>query len=213
MGDISRPDDRSNETRAGEDRRASSREDAGAEADGRRAEDLAVGTDTPWPLLVIGGASIVGGIAALLAPVMAGFAAAIIFGVSLIFCGGIGTVVAFRERGYWHMAGTFAVSVLAVIAGAVMLLQPAIGIVALGTLIIAWLAASGFLRLWYGFRYRSERKGASGWMMALGAASLLVALLLWFAIPYSIVWLPGVVLGIDLMIWGAFLVALGWSST
>lgn len=207
MSDTSNVHKNTSRTRAGNSRRASA---SGEEPVG--GEEISVGSNTRWPLFIIGGASIVAGIAAIVAPLLAGFAAAITLGICLVFCGAVGVVFAFRERDYWHMAGTFALSVLAVLAGGVMLLQPATGIVALGTLIIAWFGASGILRIYYGVRRWSEPRVGAGWMLALGVASVIVALLLWFAMPYSLIWLPGVILGVDLMIWGSLLVALGWSN-
>ena len=45
-------------------------------------------------------------------------------------------------------------------------------------------------------------------MMLSGLAAFAVALLLWFGFPFNAIWLPGLVLGFDLMLWGALLIVL-----
>lgn len=164
-----------------------------------------------WLLYTVGGACLLAGGAAIALPVVASLAAAVTLGACLVFSGVIGLVAAFRRRDYWQMACAFALSLLALLTGGLMLLQPFAGIFALTTLVIAWLGASGVLRLFYGVRRRHE-KGA-GWMIASGILSAAVALLLWFGFPYNAVWVPGILLGLDLMIWGALLVALAVYAT
>lgn len=159
-----------------------------------------------WMLYIVGGASIIAGLAAIFMPFIASFAAAVTVGACLVFSGIVGLIAAFRRRDYWHMASAFGLSLLAIVAGVLMLLQPLAGIFALTTLIIAWLGASGALRVYYGIRRRHER--GAGWMLASGIASVAVALLLWFGMPFNAAWVPGLVLGLDLLIWGALLIAL-----
>ncbi|MFW5642072.1 MAG: HdeD family acid-resistance protein, partial [Roseicyclus sp.] len=65
--------------------------------------------------------------------------------------------------------------------------------------------ASGLLRIWYGAKSLGD---GGGWMLALGVLSVVVALLLWFALPFSATWVLGVLLGVDLTIWGALMIAL-----
>lgn len=159
-----------------------------------------------WALVAIGVASIIAGIAAILLPFFASLAAVLTVGWCLVFSGAVGLFAAFRRHETWEMASTFGLSVLAIGVGILMILQPFVGIVALATLIIAWLGASGVLRLWYGLKRRRE-PGAI-WMMLSGLAAFAVALLLWFGFPFNAIWLPGVVLGFDLMLWGALLIVL-----
>lgn len=159
-----------------------------------------------WLLYVGGGACVVAGIAAIALPVIASLAAAVAFGACLLFSGSVGVFAAFRGRDHWQIASAFGLSLLAILAGGLMLVQPVAGIFALTTLIAAWLAAGGVLRTFYGFRRRHER--GAGWMIASGILSITVALLVWFGLPFNAVWVPGVVLGLDLIIWGVLLIAL-----
>lgn len=159
-----------------------------------------------WVLRVTGAVSILAGILAIAVPFLASITAAILVGGLLVGSGAVGLVSAFRREG-WHVAAAFALSLVSVVAGLLMLFQPIAGILALTTLVIAYLGASGILRIWYGARQRDD---GGGWMIATGALSIVLALLLWFGFPFNAVWVPGLLLGIDLILWGALLLAFGF---
>ena len=44
--------------------------------------------------------------------------------------------------------------------------------------------------------------------VALGSISVLLAVMLWFGLPFSATWVLGVLLGVDLAVWGALMIAL-----
>lgn len=167
------------------------------------------GTDR-WILYVVGIVSILAGILAIALPFLATITAAVVAGAALIASGLVGLFTAFRRQEGWHLASTFALSLLSAAAGVLILLQPVAGIFALTTLVIAWFAASGILRIWYGAR--SLRDGG-GWMVAFGLLAVAVAAMLWFGLPFSATWILGVLLGVDLLMWGAMLIALAiWAG-
>ena len=45
-------------------------------------------------------------------------------------------------------------------------------------------------------------------MLALGVLSLALAVMLWIGLPFSATWVLGVLLGVDLVTWGALMIAL-----
>ena len=90
-----------------------------------------------------------------------------------------------------------------------MLAEPVAGILALTSLVIAYIGASGVLRLYYGFRDRGD---GGIRMIATGILSVAIALLLWFGYSLNAALLPGVLLGIDLILWGALLLAFGLAA-
>ncbi|SDO76325.1 Uncharacterized membrane protein HdeD, DUF308 family [Lutimaribacter pacificus] len=161
-------------------------------------------------LAVIGIASIVAGAGAILLPFVASVAAALVTGCCLVFSGMIGLAAVVRRRHDWQMASVLALSIVAIGIGGLMIVQPFVAVLALAALIIVWLGLSGALRIWYGIR-RRKRAGAV-WMVISGIAALSIALLLSAGLPFSAAWLPGVVLGIDLVSWGALLVTLAFSA-
>lgn len=158
-----------------------------------------------WVLYALGIVSVLGGLIAIAMPLLGTLTAALVAGAALIASGLMGLFTAFRRHEGWHVAAAFALALLSIAVGAMILLQPYAGIFALTTLVIAWFAASGLVRAWYGAK--SLRDGG-GWMLALGILSVAVALMLWFSLPFSATWVLGVLLGVDLVIWGALMIAL-----
>ena len=159
-----------------------------------------------WVLWVMGIAAIVAGVVALAMPLVASMAANTVVAALLLASGAVGLVTSFRRRDGAAIAIGFGLSVLAVVTGVVMLFAPLAGIVALSTLIIAYFLASGVVRIWYGIKHASMR--GRGWLIASGALSVVLALLLWIGFPGAALWLPGVLLGVDLILYGTLMISL-----
>ena len=159
-----------------------------------------------WILVTLGVITVIAGFVALAMPFVASITATLLLGWVLIVSGGIGLFSAFRRSERWQIAAAFALSLVAIVAGLLMLLAPLSGMLALTTIVTAYLGGAGAVRLYYGFRSLDDR---GGWLIALGALSLLLALLLFFGLPYNAAWVPGVLLGIDLIFWGAAEIAFG----
>lgn len=179
-----------------------SRSQTGTEAEAYEAGRRAAGNR--WLLYAVGIVSIVAGAIAILMPFLGTLTAAFVAGAALVASGLAGLFTAFRRHEGWQVAAAFAVSLLSIVVGVMIFLQPVAGIFALTTLVIAWFGASGILRVWYGFRSLGD---GGGWMAAFGVLSIALALLLWFGLPFSAVWVLGLLLGVDLMMWGALMIA------
>lgn len=158
-----------------------------------------------WVLYALGIVSIIGGVIAIAMPLLGTLTAALVAGAALVASGLMGLFTAFRRHEGWHVAAAFALALLSIVVGVMIFLQPIAGIFALTTLVIAWFGASGLLRIWYGAKSIGD---GGGWMLALGLLSVLVAVMLWFGLPFSATWVLGVLLGVDLAIWGALMIAL-----
>ncbi|WP_324753006.1 HdeD family acid-resistance protein [Roseovarius sp. Pro17] len=161
-----------------------------------------------WLLLIIGIVTLIGGLLAIAMPLIASFTAALVMAWVLIASGIVGIIAAFRRRHGWHMLAAFLSAALSVVIGLLILAQPMIGLITITALIIVFFATSGALRIYYGARLIKTGAGG-GWMIAGGALSLLLAVMLISGLPFSAAWVPGVLLGIDLTIWGAILIAIG----
>lgn len=173
----------------------------GTEADAFRAGRSAA--HNRWLLVIVGAVSALAGLFAIGMPFLASLTAAYVTGGVLIVAGLVGLFTAFRRNDGWHIAAAFALAVLSVVVGVLILAQPIAGILALTTLVIAYFGASGILRIYYGTRMWGD---GGGWMLAVGVLSVAVAVLLWFGLPFNAAWVPGVLLGVDLIIWGAVLI-------
>ena len=159
-----------------------------------------------WVLWVLGGAAIVAGVVALAMPLVASLAANTVVAAMLLASGAVGLVTSFRKRDGGAIAIAFALSALAVATGVLMLLAPLAGVTALSLLIVAYFLASGAARIWYGLRH-GEMRGR-GWLIAAGALSVVLALMLWVGLPGAALWLPGVLLAIDLIVYGVLMISL-----
>ncbi|PVA10219.1 hypothetical protein DC366_10330 [Pelagivirga sediminicola] len=164
-----------------------------------------------WLLLIIGIVTLIGGLIAIAMPLLASFTATLVAGWVLVASGLVGIIAAIRRRHGWHMLSAALGAALSVLIGVLILLQPMLGLLTLTALIIAFFAASGAVRVYYGIRLLRDGTGG-GWMIAGGALSLILAVMLISGLPFSAAWVPGVLLGIDLTIWGVILIAIGSTS-
>ena len=159
-----------------------------------------------WVFYLLGGISLLTGLLAIVLPLIGSLAAVLAVGVSLLVSGVLGGIAAFRARGGGQIASAIALALLSLVAGVLMLAQPLLGVFALTTVFIAWLLVGGSWRLWAGLT-GTGRRGA-GWMIASGVLAIALAVLLWAGLPDNAAWVPGLVFGIDLLVWGALLLAL-----
>lgn len=185
-------------------------QNTGPDEAGRPSEEAAfeagqAASSHRWLLFLVGGVSIFAGFLAIAMPFVASLTAAFIAGGALVASGIVGLVTAFRRKEGWHVAAAFGLALLSVVLGIFMFVQPFAGILALTTLIIAWFAASGVLRIYYGARFLGE---GGGWMIAVGVLSVVVAGMLLIGLPVNAGFVPGILLGVDLILWGAVLLAL-----
>lgn len=195
------------ETSVSDDKHDSSRADRAGDAAGPPGFDEGrAAIQNRWLLLVVGGVTLLAGLFAIFMPFVASLAATFTVGWVLIVSGVAGLLAAFRRHSRRDMAAAFVLALASLVAGVLMLVQPVVGLLALSTLIIAWFAASGALRLYFGFQTWGQ---GGGWMVAVGALSLALAILLFLGQPFSATWIPGVLLGVDLTLWGAVLLAAG----
>ena len=159
-----------------------------------------------WLLVALGALTILAGVVALAMPLLASITATLLLGWVLIVAGAVGLVSAFRRTKKRQIAAAFALALVSIVAGVLTLVSPAAGMLALTTIIIGYFAAVGLVRLYYGVKSMGD---GGGWMVAVGALSLVLAVLLWFGLPFNAAWVPGVLLGIDLILWGAVEISLG----
>lgn len=161
-----------------------------------------------WLLLIIGIVTLIGGTLAIAMPLLASVTAAFFAAWVLIASGAIGIIASLRRRHGWHMLAAALSGALSVLIGLLILAQPMIGLITITAIIIAFFAASGALRLYYGVRMMRQGDGG-GWLIAGGLLALVLAGMLLAGLPLSAAWVPGVLLGIDLVMWGIILIAVG----
>jgi uncharacterized membrane protein HdeD (DUF308 family) len=169
---------------------------------------------SPW-LTIEGVLLILLGIGALLMPLMAGLAATLVFAWILILTGMIGLISAFAGRAHAHLGWSLASAVIALAIGAVLLLYPLAGAVALTTVIGVYLLLDGIALIGLALDHRRRGIGPWGWLLASGVIDLLLAAFIVFMSAIGSAVLIGVLVGLSLIFAGIalLLVQRGAAST
>jgi uncharacterized membrane protein HdeD (DUF308 family) len=137
------------------------------------------------------------GIAAIAIPTLFTYSIEILIGCLLVI-GGL--VQGFRSIKSQDSAGSMISAIIFLIVGILLLAFPITGIIALTLVIAIFFLIEGFAQLYLGFTMR-ELKGW-GWMVFSGIVSLFLAGLIWSELPGSAAWVIGLLLGINLLIFG-----------
>jgi uncharacterized membrane protein HdeD (DUF308 family) len=176
---------------------------------GRAADTLG----THWRLFVIEGAILMlFGAAAILVPQIASLAVAILLGWIFLIGGVIGlatTVMARSAPGFWWALVSSAASI---VAGALLLGWPIGGVFSLTLVLTGFLVVDGVLMILFGIEHRRHMSQRWEWLVVNGVLDLLLAAIIIVALPGSVVWVLGLVIGIDLLFGGSSLIAMGLAS-
>lgn len=149
-------------------------------------------------LLTSGLVAILLGVISLLFPLPATYAATMVAAALFLVMGSFALVGAAQGRGHERRGFLIVYGILAIIAGALIVLFPISGAVALTMLATAWIAARGVLEIAAGVR-RPKRRWP--WIV-LGVINLILAIMVWFHLPWAALALPGVLLGVSLLLSG-----------
>lgn len=155
-------------------------------------------------LLALGIVWIIGGTLALILPIAATLAFGIVFGVVLLV-GGIAQLVhALGHRDWqgvtWHLIG----GVLALVVGVLILVFPWQGVFSLTVLVGIFFLLAGAARTAFAFANRGRR--GWGWILASGLLTLALGVLILAALPGAASWVLGVLVGIELLFTGWWMV-------
>jgi uncharacterized membrane protein HdeD (DUF308 family) len=153
---------------------------------------------------------IVGGIIALLYPILSSFAVVLFLGWILIFSGivqGISLIGAQNVPHFWLQLVSV---VLSVIVGVLLLRHPGAGLLTLTLLLIVFFMVEGISKLIFALTIRPFPNW--GWVLASGIVGILLSFYLWASLPITAIWLLGVLLGIQLICEGAALGYLAWRA-
>ncbi len=168
------------------------------------------GRASRW-LHIEGAVLVVLGIAALVFPALAGVAAAVLFGWILIIIGIAGVAGSLSSRPHVHLGWSLVSSILALVAGLIVAFFPLAGAMTLVFVIAAWLVLDGVSSLMIGLELRRAGRHPWRWQIISAAVDWLLAILLLALGPAGGAVLIGFVVGIDLIMGGLALLALGRS--
>jgi len=149
------------------------------------------------------------GIFAVMVPLIATFAVISLIGI-LFTIGGVMMIVhAFKWRTKHSFVTDTIIGVIYIVAGLLFLAYPVNGVYTLSLLLTAFFFASGILKIIHAIRMRQASRW--GWMLFSGILSILLGILLLAGLPLTGFWLPGLIVGIDLIFTGCSLLMVSWA--
>ena len=155
---------------------------------------------TVWGLL-----SIVLGVIAIVAAFWATLATVLFFAVLLTLVGISQIVDATTSRDEPGFAWRLGIGILTAVVGAMILLDPVGGAIGLTLLLAIFFISAGVFRLILASQLSGNGKG---WFAASGVLDLVLGVLILLHWPASGVWVIGLFLGIDLIVFGLAIVML-----
>jgi len=152
------------------------------------------------------------GLAAIVLPPYAGLATALVLGWLFLIGGVVGLIATFNQKnapGFWWSLFSAAIAVL---AGGVLLANPAQGVATLTYVLIAFFVVDGLLIIVMALEHRRELTGRWEWMLLGGVMDLVLAAIILAGLPGTLAWALGLLVGIDLLWGGMSLIAMGLSA-
>lgn len=167
--------------------------------------------ESNWRTLAMAGL-VVGllGILAIAFPLLTGLSLAIGLGILLVLGGIVHGAHAFTVRGWTGRLWQLALGVVGVVAGLVVLAAPAVGLVSLTILLVAYLAVDGVAELAASRRLDPGRGRTS--IAVSGVLSLVLAAMLFVGFPATAAWAVGLLVGVGLLATGLSMVVVGYGS-
>lgn len=157
--------------------------------------------------VVLGIALVILGILSIMAPMVTGVTVSVLVGVLMIAAGIARLIWAFQAGSFGKGALTFLLGGLLIIVGLVMLFRPVMGMASLAMLLAAFFLVDGVFEVIAAFKVKPEK--GWGWLLFGGAASIILAALIWWQWPISGIWAVGILVGVKLLFAGFAMIALG----
>ena len=152
------------------------------------------------------------GLAAMIVTPIASLAVTILLGWLFLISGIAGLVLTFWARampGFWWSLISAA---LAVLAGMILLAQPAQGTLTLTIVVGAYFLAEGVATIMYALEHRRELSGRWSWILIAGLMDLVIAAIIITGLPGSAMWAIGLLVGVNLLFGGATLIGVALAA-
>jgi uncharacterized membrane protein HdeD (DUF308 family) len=166
-----------------------------------------------WRLLLTEGIILILlGAAAIIIPPLAGLAVTIWLGAVFLVGGAVGLVASLRARNAPGYGWAILSSILALVAGALLLWNPMQGLLTLTYVLIAFFIFDGVTMVMFAIAHRRELTGRWEWLLINGFVDILLAAIILTGLPGSAAWALGLLLGIDLVFGGSSLIAIALAA-
>jgi uncharacterized membrane protein HdeD (DUF308 family) len=148
------------------------------------------------------------GAGAIIVPPVAAITLTIFIGWLFLISGLVGLYTTFRMRGVPGFWWSLFSAILAIVVGALFIINPVRGAFSLTFVLIAFFVLEGILSVMFALEHRRELPGAWGWMLASGIVDLALATIIFAGLPGTATWAIGLIAGISLTFGGAAMVVM-----
>ncbi|MDR3522018.1 MAG: DUF308 domain-containing protein [Acidocella sp.] len=152
------------------------------------------------------------GLAAIALPAFAGIAVTVVLGYVFAIAGIVGLISTFRARRTPGFGWSLLSAIAALLAGGLLLWHPLQGLVTLTIVLTAFFIADGIFMIILALSHRRQLSGKWEWIMINGLIDLLLAFIVLSGMPGTLVWVLGLLVGIDMLFGGASLVVLAFEA-
>jgi uncharacterized membrane protein HdeD (DUF308 family) len=142
------------------------------------------------------------GAAAIIVPQVATLTVTIFVGWLFLISGLVGLYMTFRIRGIPGFWWSLLSAILAIVVGALLIINPVRGAFSLTFVLIAFFVLEGILSVMFALEHRKELPRAWGWMLASGIVDLALATIIFAGLPGTATWAIGLLAGINLTFGG-----------
>jgi uncharacterized membrane protein HdeD (DUF308 family) len=170
---------------------------------------LATSLSAHWKLFLVEGiVLVILGVAAVMLPLIATIAIALVVGWIFLLSGVVGLLATFRMRsapGFWW---SLLSGILGVVAGIVLLRWPLSGAFSLTLVLTLFLVLEGVVSIMFALEHKRELSGRWGMMLVSGVVDLVLAGMIFAGLPGTAAWAIGLLVGINMVFGGSALIAM-----
>lgn len=170
---------------------------------------LATSLSVHWKhFLIEGFVLVILGVAAIMLPLIATIAIALVVGWIFLLSGVVGLLATFRMRsapGFWW---SLISGILGVAAGIVLLRWPLSGAFSLTLVLTLFLVLEGIVSIMFALEHKRELSGRWGMMLVSGVVDLILAAMIYAGLPGTAAWAIGLLVGINMVFGGLALIAM-----
>ena len=166
-----------------------------------------------WQLFLAEGiVLVILGVFAVAVPPIAGLAVTIIFGWLFLISGVAGLMTTFAIRHAPGFLWSLLSGVLGILVGGMLLVQPGLGLVTLTYVLIAFFVLEGIATIMFALDHRQMLSGRWGFVLASGLIDLFLAGIILMGPPGTAAWALGIIVGVNMVIGGASLIAMAMAA-
>jgi uncharacterized membrane protein HdeD (DUF308 family) len=148
------------------------------------------------------------GLAAVMLPLIATIAIALVVGWVFLLSGVVGLIATFRMRGapgfWWSLYS----GILGVAAGIVLIRWPVGGAFSLTVILTVFLALEGVISIMFALDHKRELSGRWAMMLISGVVDLILAGVIAAGLPGTAAWAIGLLVGVNMIFGGSALIAM-----